>query len=543
MADGSDAELCPFTKDQVEALGDFALPVNVRSPFASFNAASLGDAASSGQVAYPDSNIICDYDAGTLTATALGMLTFTKGGMVIEPLWHVLADAQTMTMDVYHEDCFNDCIPLATFIASLPEKTRGVDKDALGEAAAMALTEGKPVREVIVVKGREPVPGVDGRIQFKFTQANEAGKEMEDGSIDFRERGHGSTCVQAGEEIAILYGPKRGLDGYDVLGNEFPAEDGQAEVLKAGAGVASSQNEGGQVIFSSTQPGMVVVRDGTIFVSDIMEVASDVDMTTGNVRVGKGSVLVKGTVTTGFEVEAADDVIVDVVVENAMIKAGNDVTVGGGVLMEEGGRIEAGGNVTAKFIRNATIRAGGDVFVEVDMVNCDVIAGGRIIAESDKGVLNGGKYVCAGADVAEIGTDSGVKTTMTILLPEEEDDGLDAREQELKAKIEELEKYIGSDDIKNTLILAPKEDRAILAELFKIKSGFLKALEAIAELKKTKLKEQGEALSKLALKARKTAHAGTTINIGNRSITLNKAEQASKFHWDAEHAGIAIAGL
>jgi len=232
MADGSDAELCPFTKDQVEALGDFALPVNVRSPFASFNAASLGDAASSGQVAYPDSNIICDYDAGTLTATALGMLTFTKGGMVIEPLWHVLADAQTMTMDVYHEDCFNDCIPLATFIASLPEKTRGVDKDALGEAAAMALTEGKPVREVIVVKGREPVPGVDGRIQFKFTQANEAGKEMEDGSIDFRERGHGSTCVQAGEEIAILYGPKRGLDGYDVLGNEFPAEDGQAEVLR-----------------------------------------------------------------------------------------------------------------------------------------------------------------------------------------------------------------------------------------------------------------------------------------------------------------------
>jgi len=543
MADGNGEEICPLTKEILQPLGDFSLPVNTGGPFAEFKPGDLDDDALSGQVTYPDSNIICDYESGTLTATIFGMLTFVEGGVRINPLWTISDDAQTLTMDVFHEDCFNDRIPLTTFIACLPEGCKGVDKDALGEAAAVALTDGEPVREVIVAKARAAIQGKNGRVQLKFSETKEAGEEQDDGSIDFREQGSGSTCVQEGEEIAILYPPTKGRPGFDMFGNEFPAEDGQPEVLKAGQGVASSQNEAGQTLFSSTVAGMVVVKDSTLFISDVMEVAGDVDMTTGNVRVNKGSILVKGTVATGFEVQATDNVYVDVVVENATVKAGADVVVGGGILMEEGGLIEAGGNVTAKFIRNATIRAGGDVIVEVDMVNCDVIAGGRIIAESDKGILNGGTYVCAGADVAEIGTDGGAKTSISMVLPDCGCENLAGKGKSIKAKIEELEKYIGADDIKNTLLLAPKEDRAILAELFKLKSRLGKELVKLDESKEILLKEQGEALAKLKLKARKTTHAGSTIAIGDKSITLNKAEQASKFHWDAEQGGIAITGI
>lgn len=544
MADDKDEGFCPLTKDQIQALGDFQLPVNTGAPFARFKPEDLGeDMPADGEVVYPESNIICDYKAGTLTASIFGMLDFAKDGMKVEPLWTASDDAQTMTMDVYHEDCFNDRIPLATFVASLPVETKGLDKDALGEAAAQALTDGAVVRGVIVAKGREAMQGKNGRIQLRFQETKEAGEEKADGSIDFRERGSGSTCVQEGEEIAVLHPPQKGHVGYDVLGNEFPAEDGQPETLKAGQGVSSAQHEDGRTVFSSTMAGMVVLKEGAISISDVMEITADVDMSTGNVRVDKGSILVRGTVTTGFEVEAKENVVVDVVVENANIKAGADVTVGGGVLMEEGGIIEAGGNVTAKFIRNATIRAGGDVIVELDMVNCDIKAGGRIIAESDKGALNGGNYVCSGADVAEIGTDSGTKTMVSLTLPDCECADVDANEQNIKARIEELEKFIGTDDIKNTLLLAPKEDRGILAELFKIKAKLLKEIASLGGNKEALLKEQGEALAKLKLKARKTAHAGSTISIGGKTITLNKAEQASKFHWDAEQGGIAITGL
>lgn len=544
MADGNEQKLCPLTREDIDPLGDFALPVNTGVPFATFPPEKLGSGHM--DVVLSDcaaANIICDTTAGTLTASTLGMLSITEDGMRINPLWTASEDGMTLTMDVYHEDCFNDRIPLTTFLSCLPEKSRGVDREVLGEAAAKALTTGEPVRGVVVARGKEAVQGRDGRIQLLFSEHPEAGAEKEDGSIDFRERGTGSNCVVEGEDIAILHPPKPGSSGYDVLGNDFPAEDGKPTNLTPGQGVTSSMNADEQVVFSSTQPGMVVVKNGVISISDVMEVPSDVDISTGNIRVRKGSILVKGTVTTGFVLEAKENVQVEVVVENATIRAGDDVTVRGGVLMEEGGLIEAGGDVKAKFFRNATIRAGGDVIADVDMVNCDVIAGGRIIASSDRGTLNGGTYVCSGADVAEIGSESGSKTSVTMGLPDAEDDDIEERKRADMSRVKEIEKFIGTEEIRKTLLMTPKVDRAIVLELYRIKMNLQERIGYLAEEKAALLKERGEALAQLKLKVRKAAHAGTSITIGNKTIKLNREELRSKFHWDPEKSGIAITGL
>ena len=233
----------------------------------------------------------------------------------------------------------------------------------------------------------------------------------------------------------------------------------------------------------------------------------------------------------------------EVVVENATIKAGNDVTVGGGVLMDEGGLIKAGGNVTAKFFRNATIRAGGDVVAAVDFVNCDIIAGGRIVAESDKGIVNGGVYVCGGMDVAEVGTDVGSTTEVNLFLPGIDDQEIVDQAKQLRSRINDLEKYIGTDDVTSTLLMAPKEDRAILVELFKAKALLGAKVRDIEEKRAELLAARSKQLARIKLKARKTAHAGTTIKIGDRTLKLKKAVQASNFHWDPEHGGIATAGI
>jgi hypothetical protein len=543
MASAKNEGLCPLTEQDLDLLGDFNFPVIPDATFARTAPDSLPSALKGKETVFEKANIVCDGNSGVLMSTTIGMVVISEKGMRVEPLWTVSDGGMRMTMTFYPQDCFGNPISDDKYREKgLPEGSRGVDNDALDEAVARSLEGGTVVKDVDIAKGMEAVQGRPGEVRLGFQHEGGVGAKKEDGSIDFRERG-GTTSVQEGEEIARLIPPGKGHAGFDVLGNELPASNGTPAVLKAGKDVKATEEEGGILVYTAGVTGMVIYRDNTLSISDLLEINSDVDLSSGNVHVEKGSILIKGTVTTGAEVSAEENVVVEVVVENATIRAGGDVTVGGGILMEEGGVIKAGGNVTAKFMRNATIRAGGDVIAEVDFVNCDIVAGGRIIAESDKGHLNGGTYVCGGMNVAEMGSDVGARTAVTLALPDSGSGELDAKTLKIKEKINELEKYIGSDDIKNTLLLAPKEDRGILAELFRIKGTLLRQKAALDEQKAAALLARGKDLARRRLKARRTAHPGVTINIGDRSITLNKAEQASKFHWDADKGGIAITGI
>lgn len=543
MGTGSGGDTCPLTAEHITPQGDFSFPTIPATPFATLKKEGLPpEMPAERETPFSDSHLVCDMKAGTVTADTIGMVVASDTELRVSPLWTTTEDRMVMTMDFYHQDCFGNPISDDDYRKWLPEGSRGVDNDALDNAVAQAKKTGTPVKGVEIACGRRSADGRDGQIKLKYLKNDGAGTIQQDGSLDYRERG-GTRCVAEGDTIAILVPPTHGKPGFDVLGNELPAKDGEPKELKAGTGISTLDGDGGTMVYTASSPGMVVYKDNTLSISDLLEVDTDVDLASGNVHVRKGSIIIKGTVTTGTEVTAEENVVVEDVVENATIKAGGDVTVAGGILMDEGGIIEAKGNVTGKFMRNATIRAEGDVIVEVDIVNCDIVAGGRIIAESDKGIVNGGRYICGGMDVAEAGTDGGASTKITLALPDVDDTDSDSKIDKIKNKIEELEKYIGNGDIKSTLLMAPKEDRGILAELLKIKAKLLARKKKLDEEKAEKLIALGKELAKIKLRVRRTAHAGTTITIGDKSIKLNRAEQASKFHWDPEKGGIAITGL
>ncbi len=541
----ADETRCPLTEGNITPLGDFAFPAVPGKPFAKLKEQGLPQELTPGmgdEMPYPSSHLVCNPDEGTVTADTVGMVTADAESLNVIPLWNVSEDGLTLTMDFHPKDCFGDPITDDNYRAWLPEGCRGVDNDALDAAAAEAMKTGAPVTGVVIAHGVQPTDGRDGQVKMSFDGGDEVGTRQPDGSINFRERG-AMASVAEGEHVATLIPPTPGKPGFDVLGRELPAKDGQPLSLTAANGVTSAGGDGATEVFTATRAGMVVHKDGLLSVSNILEIESDVDLSSGNVHVDKGSILIKGTVTTGAEVSAQDHVSVEDVVENATIRAGSDVTVKGGVLMDEGGLIEAGGTVMAKFFRNATIRAGGDVIAEADFVNCDIIAKGKIIASTDKGLANGGTYVCGGMDVAEVGTDVGSKTTVTLALPHAEDEGNDDRVEKLQARVNEVQKYIGSEDAVAILNSAPREDRAILAELFKAKSVLLSRIKAIEEEKRQRLIALGQELALISVQARRKAHPGTIIKIGNKTKTLKRTEQASKFHWDPEKGDIAVTGL
>jgi uncharacterized protein (DUF342 family) len=286
---------------------------------------------------------------------------------------------------------------------------------------------------------------------------------------------------------------------------------------------------------------MVEFKGGTLAVSNLLVIATDVDMNSGNVHAPEGSVQIKGTVTSGSAVTAKENVLVEGVLENADVTAGGDVVVAFGILMDQAGAaIRAGGGVRAKFIRNATIQAKGDVVVEQDIVNSSIKADGRVLATGEKGSVRGGAIECSGLETTELGSDAGVPTTVTIAVAMPGLAEADARREQIRTRQAELDRLIGTDDPRNTLLLAPEEDRLLLGALLKLRARLNDELTELDEQRDNMLEAQGKELAKHRVVARKVVHQGTTINIANRSITLKKPEQASQFRWDWEKRGIGV---
>lgn len=78
------------------------------------------------------------------------------------------------------------------------------------------------------------------------------------------------------------------------------------------------------------------------------------DNSTGNIDY-PGNVTVRGNVKGGFSIIAKGDIVVEGVVEDALIQAGGQIIVKRGIHGMTKGILRAQGNVICKFIENATI--------------------------------------------------------------------------------------------------------------------------------------------------------------------------------------------
>lgn len=159
---------------------------------------------------------------------------------------------------------------------------------------------------------------------------------------------------------------------------------------------------------------MFLSPENKIWISKQYEVPGDVDYSTGNLSM-EGSLDIKGWVRSGFEVRASDDIKIGGGVEDAIIEAGTDIHINGGIIGSAEGRVKAGGNITARFFESARAHADGDIFVHDDILRSIVTTNGSIMVTKGKGRIRGGSVEAAkGAEVNEIGSDAGVKTSVSV---------------------------------------------------------------------------------------------------------------------------------
>ncbi|MBP9015941.1 MAG: DUF342 domain-containing protein, partial [Candidatus Atribacteria bacterium] len=274
--------------------------------------------------------------------------------------------------------------------------------------------------------------------------------------------------VKEGDVLAELIPPGEGVPGQDIFGKEIPALPGRPAKIRVGKNVELIE-EGAKAI--AKVAGRPVMVGKTISVLPIFELDGDVGTSTGNISF-VGSVVVRGTVQSGFKVEAEGDIEIWGNVEAATVQSQGNVVVRGGIFGREKGLVRARGDVRAKVIENATVEAGQDVRVGEAVFHSQVSAGRKVIV-GGRGLAVGGK-IRAGSLVwvKTLGSPMGTVTEVMV--------GIDpALREEYNYLVEELEK------VKNQLAEGEKVFKAINERQKAGKNVDSNVLKVLEKLEKT----------------------------------------------------------
>ncbi|MDD9301359.1 MAG: DUF342 domain-containing protein [Desulfobacter sp.] len=219
-----------------------------------------------------------------------------------------------------------------------------------------------------VAKGIRAIQGQDAKVEFFFNiDYLKAGGMGEDGTIDFKERGH-IPLVEKGTVLAEKTPKVEARWGQNIYGDEVETVKGEDKALKFGKGAVLSED--GLKILAGLRGYPKYSLAGVIFVHDEYITSGDVDFETGHIEFD-GNVNVKGCIKSGFKVRGND--IATVELDGGSVEADGDLKVVGGI---NEGHVYARGNVYAKFIHNSTIVCMGDVFVQKEIVDSAIESSG-----------------------------------------------------------------------------------------------------------------------------------------------------------------------
>jgi len=244
--------------------------------------------------------------------------------------------------------------------------------------------------------GQPPVNGMDGQVADLFPRKIEWKLIVDENNrVDYTalDLFHN---VNEGDVICQITLPTPGVAGRSVRDEELPAKDGRPAHVPKGRN--THVTEEGEALVSSIT-GQVEFSDKNFQVKPVLEIAGDVDFSTGNINF-VGNVHIHGDICNGFTVRAMGSVTVDGVVEACSVEAGGDVVVGLGVQGDSQAVIRAQRSVFAKYLENCCVCAKESLRTD-SIINSEVYCDGAVEVRSGRmtvvgGTIRAGQGVSAG---------------------------------------------------------------------------------------------------------------------------------------------------
>ena len=447
-----------------------------------------------------------------------GYADYMDGQLSVEVPLSVSEDKLTAFLSVHPSSSPGKMMTLDLIEKLLAESgiVQGIDRSAAEAALNEAASKNVPIHDVVIAKGKAAQRGEDGQIEFKFRTEKTAGTIDEvSGKIDYKER-ESIHKVSSGTLLAVKIPPTPGIEGFDVFGNVIPAESGDEINLTPADNVKVSDDG---LRFTSEIDGIVFLSpENKIWISKEYKVPGDVDYSIGNLSM-EGTLDIKGWIRSGFEVRASDEIRVGGGVEDAIVEAGADIHISGGVIGSGAGSVQAGGNVFARFFENARVHADGDIIVHDDIFRSTVSSNGSITATKGKGRIRGGSVLAAkGVEANEIGSDAGVKTFVSV--------GMDSKTRDIFADAQKQLKRFKRQRAKMDKILArfikKNKHGTLPGEISRRLEMLVKHRREVIRKEKILYKFRQELIEKISkdgtepvsVKVIKAVYSGTNITIG-----------------------------
>ncbi|MFU8819663.1 MAG: flagellar assembly protein A [Desulfurivibrio sp.] len=394
--------------------------------------------------------------------------------------------------------------------------TYGVRKKTIRRAVAYAAAKGRIMRGV-VARGREPVAGQDARIEVLVTAGKSAGRISEPNDvIDFRERDTISS-VKKGQLLARRTPPEPGVEGWTVRGVPLPAKPGADIRFQPQPNVVISDDN---LSLLSDIDGMVTIQsDNKIAVFTVYEVKGDVDYRVGNLDM-VGTLLISGWVRPGFTVRASGEIRVGGGVEDAILIAGSNTVIGGGMISRGQGRIRSGGDLSIRFLEWTRVHAAGNILVRDQVMRCHVFAAGTLTVTAGLGLIRGGVVsAIQGIEANEIGSPAGVRTVVMV--------GANPALRRRQLQVERQLADFARQRAKMDTVLGrwlnhgrqggklPPDTQGKLSLLAKRRRALVQSEQRLARPRQELARELAAIdLQKVRIRARKAVFAGTVVVIG-----------------------------
>ncbi len=278
------------------------------------------------------------------------------------------------------------------------------------------LEKSEPVKQGVfcVAKGIAVQHGEDARVKMHVKPSVvrvPKKKDPDKDEVDFRELG---SIVNVTKDRLLVekIPPTKGTPGKDVLGREMQPKPGKDRKLKGGAGVYLSDDE--RRVYAQID-GKFLMADGKPAVYSEHTVSGDIDLSVGNITFGGSDLTISGEVLPGFTVKCRGNISIARGVNNAIVMAGGNIAIRGGVIGEEAA-VRAKGDVLVDFVESGPmVESGNDLMVSDFIVQGRAKVAKKMSVTSGKGTVIGGKYVVGGSlYVKELGSDAEIVTDVSV---------------------------------------------------------------------------------------------------------------------------------
>ncbi|TFG65369.1 MAG: DUF342 domain-containing protein [Spirochaetales bacterium] len=404
--------------------------------------------------------------------------------------------------------------------------TRGILEEDLSRAVTAAQNN-ESIRNLCIARGLDPIHETRNKIEYKIHFASgEKVTIRKDGRADYKTQ-QTITIVKKGDLVAVIPAAETApSDGWDVTGRTIPAMLKQDLELVIGNNIIQERDEKGNVKLIAAKNGELLHDKKSLDIKDAHTIKGNVSLTTGNVKF-LGSVKISGTVESGFQVIASQSIIVGEGVEGALLSAGKDIIINGGIKGSGKAILRTMDSIRASFAEQAMLLSVGDIIIKSYCLRTEIKCNGKLTLESEKGHLMGGHAKSRkGMEVMNLGSISGLKTQVSF-----GQDYLVADQIELEEKeIEKVNQHI----LKYDTFMHSHEKKGHKTKLEEARQEKLKFLKIIEKrtMRLFTLREKFEEHFPSFITVRGTVFPGTLIESHGRIFEVKKEAKSVTFEFD-----------